>query len=147
MATRYVSRKFGEVWMCGSGDMITYINTVTHCRRTNRQTCTLITILRSFTACGFRCNDVKNREQSGYKAYPVSLPGWASPGNWLGHWSSSDITSKRELIFICPLLQPSFEAVQGISRYSVFVQVVPPFDYPFTAKSCLTLTSVLNRTF
>ena len=42
--------------------------------------------------------------------------------------------SKLELIFIFPLLQPSFEAVQGINWYSVIIQAVSPYNYPFTEK-------------
>ena len=80
-----------------------------------------------------------------YTCYPVSLPGWASPGKWLSHWNSSDITSKNELIFIFPLLQPPFEAVQGITRYCVFIHVVPPCNYLFTEKNAVK--SVLNLTF
>jgi len=73
-----------------------------------------------------------------------SLPGWASPGNWLRHWRSSNVMSKRELIFISPHFCSLFEAVQGICWYGVFVQAIYSMSMVQAAPPRIIILSVKN---
>jgi len=83
-----------------------------------------------------------------------SLPGWASPGNWLRHWRSSNIMSKRELMFISPHFCSLF---WSSSRYLLIRCLRPGYlfyvygpgcstthNYPFSEKCCLR-TVALDR--